>query len=183
MKTLKYIIILISYLSLSASSCKKDKTGIDALPPATQEGRNTFGCLVNGEVLLPKVKGLGVGQPVLRGSYYYQNFNEKVGYYLTISATDNNSTLKSIIINTDSLKIEQNKTYMFENFGMKGLSYARYTVSLDTYYTNTDNSGELKITRLDESKKIISGTFWFDAVNEVGEKVEVREGRFDMSYR
>ena len=37
-------------------------------------------------------------------------------------------------------------------------------------------------TRLDEVKQIVSGTFWFDAVNDKGEKVEVREGRFDMIF-
>ena len=29
---------------------------------------------------------------------------------------------------------------------------------------------------------IQSGTFWFDAVNEKGKKVEIREGRFDMHF-
>jgi hypothetical protein len=44
------------------------------------------------------------------------------------------------------------------------------------------NVGELKITKIDVSKSIVSGTFWFDAVNSKGEKVEIREGRFDWNY-
>jgi hypothetical protein len=28
----------------------------------------------------------------------------------------------------------------------------------------------------------VAGTFWFDAVNDRGEKVEVRQGRFDMLF-
>lgn len=43
-------------------------------------------------------------------------------------------------------------------------------------------AGELTITHLDEERQIVSGTFWFDAVNKQGEKVQVREGRFDMRY-
>lgn len=35
-------------LTLGASSCKKD-TPEAALPPATHEGKNTGGCLINGE--------------------------------------------------------------------------------------------------------------------------------------
>jgi hypothetical protein len=27
---------------------------------------------------------------------------------------------------------------------------------------------------------ILSGTFWFDAVNDIDEKVEIRDGRFDL---
>ncbi|KHJ39502.1 hypothetical protein PBAC_00090 [Pedobacter glucosidilyticus] len=184
MKTLKYIIILIGYLSLSASSCKKDKTGIDALPAATQEGKNTFGCLVNGEVFIPQVRGLGLGQVPLSCYYSYENTNSRKGYYLSISATDSkNSPLRGVDIDTDSLKIEQSKIYKLEKAGAKGIASAEYVASLDRYYTSSVASGKLKITKLDESKKIISGTFCFDAVNETGEKVEVREGRFDLKYR
>ena len=50
------------------------------------------------------------------------------------------------------------------------------------FYTNTFNTGELHITRLDLQNSIISGTFWFDAKNGAGELVEIREGRFDWNY-
>ncbi len=42
-------------------------------------------------------------------------------------------------------------------------------------------NGELKITKLNTQQRIISGTFWFDAILS-GEKIEIREGRFDMRY-
>jgi len=35
---------------------------------------------------------------------------------------------------------------------------------------------------LDVENNIVSGTFWFDAVNDPREIVEVREGRFDMRF-
>lgn len=50
------------------------------------------------------------------------------------------------------------------------------------YNTTQIHTGELKITKFDVSNSIISGTFWFDAVNEEGETVEIREGRFDMKF-
>ncbi len=50
------------------------------------------------------------------------------------------------------------------------------------YFTDNNNFGELTISKLDTQQKIISGTFWYDAVNAVGDKVEVRDGRFDMRY-
>ena len=38
------------------------------------------------------------------------------------------------------------------------------------------------ITKLNIQQRIVSGTFWYDAINSDGEKVEVRDGRFDMRY-
>ncbi len=48
--------------------------------------------------------------------------------------------------------------------------------------TNLIYTGELTIKRNDLSNSIISGTFWFNAINEEGEIVEIREGRFDCNY-
>jgi len=40
----------------------------------------------------------------------------------------------------------------------------------------------LIITHHDFDNAVLSGTFWFDAINSEGEIVEVREGRFDVKY-
>lgn len=40
----------------------------------------------------------------------------------------------------------------------------------ESYETNEDYTGELHITKLDKEKNIISGTFWFDAINEQSKK-------------
>ncbi len=40
----------------------------------------------------------------------------------------------------------------------------------------------MSITKLDFENHIVSGTFWFDAINEDGKLVEIREGRFDMNF-
>jgi flagellar basal body rod protein FlgG len=50
------------------------------------------------------------------------------------------------------------------------------------YKTTSTITGELKITNHNFDKAILSGTFWFDAINSKGEKIQVREGRFDMEY-
>ena len=49
--------------------------------------------------------------------------------------------------------------------------------------TNSIQTGNLTITKLDQTNQIVSGTFWFDVEHPIsGEIVEVREGRFDMQY-
>ena len=70
MKNLKLFTLIIMAI-FALNSCKKEKTGIDALPPATQEGNDTFGCLVNGEAFTPK--GSSFGGPILSSYYQYLN--------------------------------------------------------------------------------------------------------------
>jgi hypothetical protein len=55
-----------------------------------------------------------------------------------------------------------------------------YTGNTIIYSTNNKYSGEVEFTKYENG--IVSGTFWFDAVNDTGEVVEIREGRFDMKY-
>ena len=71
----------------------------------------------------------------------------------------------------------------------KGKASARYsnyqtqpTMNYDDYSTTSIISGELWLKKLDTINQIVSGTFWFDAINANGGKVEIRQGRFDMRY-
>ncbi|KHJ39512.1 hypothetical protein PBAC_00190 [Pedobacter glucosidilyticus] len=180
MKTLKYIIILISYLSLSASSCKKDKTGIDALPVATQEGKNTFGCLVNGEVFIARTRGL-FGPPYFACEYGFNSVTNSLRFLL--KGTDSiREPFSSITISSTGISLISGTKLNLREL-KDGNASARYSETLiDEFNTTSISKGEITITKLDESKRILSGTFWFDAVNETGEKVEVREGRFDMKF-
>jgi len=62
MKT-KLPLYLALLLLTQCSKCKDDPTPADpaaGLPPATQTGANTFGCLINGQAYTPKGRvGLG----------------------------------------------------------------------------------------------------------------------------
>ena len=53
---------------------------------------------------------------------------------------------------------------------------------IDTFSTNEEYKGQLLILALDETRRIISGTFSFTAINDQGETVEITDGRFDMRY-
>ena len=53
----------------------------------------------------------------------------------------------------------------------------------ESSFTNQEYTGELIITKLDFNNQIVSGTFWFDLENPfTGERVEIREGRFDTLF-
>jgi hypothetical protein len=166
--------------------CKKDETGIEALPPTTQEGKNTFGCLVNGEAFTPK--GSNLGGPVLSSYYQYLNSPTAQGYFFNVSADmEEDNISKSISIGANNVIIKQGSKYQLKNYPNVDEVYARLIIisnsgSINQYETINIYKGELLISKFDETKQIVSGTFWFDAVNKNGEKVEVREGRFDVKY-
>ena len=159
------LLLMLSLLFLSTISCKDgDDTStnpIDQLPPATQTGENTFGCLLDGESFIPS----GGTNPL---DCVYQFVNG--GYYFGLQGNKRNENNNRILlgISTNNLEIEENKTY-----ALAGLFR----------YTSTEHLGEVTITKLDTVNQIVSGTFWFDIAHPVtGEIVEIREGRFDMPY-
>ena len=182
--------ILLTLLVVAFNACNNDDVPADPvskLPPATQTGENTIGCLVNGEALLPK--GSPLAGPVKNA--FYQLIDGEYFFGLSFS-NKNGEVLKSLRIGTLFSKLSKNQTIVLDkNFGDDGDyiggggEYGASTSVLEGtigYVTTSTVNGELAITHLDETKQIISGTFWFDAINNDGDIVEIREGRFDMPY-
>lgn len=184
---MKYFLLILSLATLLSChrSSDEDSSSQNQLPEATQTGANTAGCLVNGKIILPRGQKPQSG-PILAAQYQYLDG----GYHFGLSINDISGALKGINIASDNITFEEGKKYTLSQKMNNNLinAYGSYTFSelnspyLIYYYTTQLQTGELKITHLDTTKFIISGTFWFDAVNENGEKVEVREGRFDVHY-
>lgn len=187
---MKKILLIYCFLSFVLLSCKSDDDNsvnpVDQLPPATQTGANKAGCLVNGEVFLPKGGGLG-------GNYncYYQFVDG--GYHFNMNFSDHTGAgTKGILIGTNNAIIEEGVTYSLNTITYGngeggrggGYSHLNFSENIEKYYTTTPEvTGEMKITKLDFENNIVSGTFWFDAQElETGEIVEIREGRFDMRF-
>ncbi|SNR40926.1 DUF6252 family protein [Flavobacterium sp. ov086] len=165
-------------------SCDKDGSILndkDKLPAQTHTGANTVGCLVNGKVFLPHGKSGNTGV-----NCFYQI--EQGQHYFSLNFADySNSKGELVALQTTKIDITEGAVYKLDKtfttepdfIGAAGIYEPDFN---NSFYTNTIQTGELKITHLDLSKSIISGTFWFNAVNSKGEKVEIKEGRFDWSY-
>lgn len=187
---MKNLLFLFLILQLTLFSCSKDdnksQKPIDQLPPATQTGANTAGCLVNGEAFLPK--GTSLGGPIL-SCFYQQN---QYGYHLGLSIVNKTFDIDKVInVAANPSQLVENTTYSLIDIKDNSVSYisnfGEYTIysnvsSPISFETTNTVTGELKITKLDTQQRIISGTFWYDAINTNNEKVQVREGRFDMHY-
>src|SRR5690606_2792432 len=185
-------LLLLSSLFLFAC-CKSDDNmptpdpnipEVEKLPPATQTGANTVGCLVNDMAFLPSGSLTGSSNPYC--GYYYDSF------VLVFSIVKNKENItgngtESVAIYIDETILEEGIIYLL-HYNETG-RYAAFdiigglgTIPDESYETNNEYTGELHITKLDKHNNIISGTFWFDAVDEQGEVVEIREGRFDMVF-
>ena len=167
-------------LCLILSACDREAPQpVDQLPPATQEGANTFGCLVDGELWLPESDSW---LDVPWTASYSNGLS-----YLIFSATNETS----------------NSGFRFSfpsDFGTSGLIRAEGTYELihvsnqkyiyfrqgNTFYRpDSTHNGVLTITRLDTLEgRFVSGTFYFDAVNENDSTdiVQITDGRFDLKF-
>ncbi len=101
--------------------------------------------------------------------------------------------MSNVGIRLDSVKLQQGNIYNLKSGqdsmglalpGKKSSSYISVpSCSQFIIYNTTDSvTGQITITFLDQVNQIVSGTFWFDALNKPGDTVHVRNGRFDMHF-
>lgn len=183
---MKNMLLFLLASLLLGSSCKKQRTvnPVDQLPPATQTGANTFGCLVNGQAFKPGGAQLSGGS--LQCNYQLVNG----GYYFVLVGRYRNNTNGSgsiVGLYSDSLKMEEGTKQVLKSRtnNNASASYSTYTSTsaYDQFETNgTSYTGELWIKKLDTIKQIASGTFWFTAANGKGDTVKITDGRFDVHY-
>jgi hypothetical protein len=181
-KTLSSTIYLLVTLCLSLSllTCKQT----DVLPQATQEGKNTFGCLIDGKPYIPNGGGSFSGiKPIYGGFlvlsskpyklgiyvYTYEKSGQKIEIYL------NDYLLGKHILNSNTSTIPAS---------VDPQDYASYTSVLgDKYITSSKYTGQITIIKADTAIGIVSGTFDFEAVTSIGQTVTVTKGRFDVNAR
>lgn len=179
---MKKILILLLLFGILGACKNKTNTPplapIDQLPPATQEGANTAGCLLNGEPFIAEKRNN------IPFSLNYINGED----FALLIGNNSKNRLNDILISIHKTQLEVGKTYALnETFGGNSKT-GEYEINTGVpfnsnyYSTNPDITGEVTITAHNFNEAYLSGTFWFDAVNSEGTVVQFREGRFDMDY-
>ena len=171
-------LLLLALCSIFAA-CKKDrppKTELEKLPPATQTGANTFGCLLNGQVWIPK-DNYGQATFKLDVDPTYGN-----GVF-AISAVryDGNGNGVFFGFSFGSIASTTGGTY---NLSQQNVNFSISDIKLlCSYDSNTPGiykTGSFTITRYDLTNRIFSGTFDFAVYNQgCGDTLHFTNGRFD----
>jgi hypothetical protein len=161
--------------------CKKDKyTPPNVLPPVTQEGKNTFGCKVNGEIWVPYYEcpafrlncselNASAGNSLSNGFFrlnidagrWFGNTNTRLSIatypYQTLSSTGDKS---------DSVEV-----YFYGD---------NYKIYSDEYYPGSIKRFE--VTNFDTTNKVVSGIFEFTLYKSREDSIRITEGRFDLKF-
>jgi hypothetical protein len=179
-------ILTIFIVTLLFTACKKEPG--DNLPQLTFEGKNTFGCKIDGVSWTPKgIYGWTfIDYPTSGG--YFAEYNKPL-VHVWIKTNDPGGHIDLYIKNYDSYnylkpgKYVLNKNTSSRPFGY-GIyhSYGMYWVNDKEYITDSLHTGWIELIKSDSVNKIVSGRFEFDAYNATNGKIyKITEGTFDYN--
>ena len=177
----KQAAILLLAALLGLSQCKKKDADPDPpasplsqLPPETQTGQRTFGCLVNGQAWTPA--GNPLGGPLLSCSYMSSRLAIVVNR-VTIVNGSNHFQRISLVLD----KVSQQGNYVLNDSSSQFARFENDDTACDITTTPTQ-IGTLELTKLDPVARIVSGRFSFTLETPGCGKVVVSDGRFDCPF-
>ena len=171
--------------ALCCFACEKEDNAW-GLPPATQNGANTFGCLIDGKPWVASIAP-NIFTPTLRpldmtydetgtGKFYNNNWNmaanlvdDSINHSIVLSARKFD---KPIILNSIQHKLRVSMFFFDEQ-----------QQSMQAYELDTLAPFKIRITNLDTLNNICSGTFEFTATaRDKKDTIHITQGRFDKKY-
>ena len=191
------ILLFLTILSLMACSSDDTTTPQQKLPSATTTGANTFGCIIDGKILLPRSGNTSQINP-LSGADLTRGFAEFDFDYYELEIIDHKSNPRAgLFFHMHNAPANGIGTYIIdESNGMKGIDgYAHNYIYCNVFssktnsyqkYVSFQNSGNFTISRLTPSTgsgTIISGTFNCTVrnINDPTDEIEITDGRFDIN--
>ncbi len=196
MKNLITMLLLI--ILIGCSSDDSNSNPESQLPPITQTGENTFGCLIDGKLFIPR-DGAGTLGGSDKGFMFWGDPTDNLQYNeIEINDYKSERTAK-LLIHIQNLHQIGVGTYTINlSNGMSNIdgynhNYMHCRIFNDEtnnyqYYRSFENSGELKITKYqvtnqESQNKIVSGTFSCRLKNSSNPNdiIEVTLGRFDIN--
>lgn len=173
--------LLILFVVGSLAACKQP---IDFLPPATQTGQNTVGCLINGQPYIPDgAPGSFSGpHPVFGG--LSSNYSG-LGLGIRIQAFSKNYRYLDLYTSDHILGLHLLNTGDYKNNTVIGRRHYGEYISDEGGYqiTSSKYTGWINLTKVDTVSGIVSGTFEFTGADSSGRTVSITNGRFDVNPR
>lgn len=182
--TITYSVLIL--ICLCTISCKKthnnatDPNNIPGLPPATQIGANTFGCLVNG---VPWVPAGSNGTPNLSIDYD-PGFNNGIFTISAMRVISPSQTTSIGIGIRDSLNFFSSpKLLSLSSNSLFGVYYNDFVNCTYGYFdTAIIREGQILIAVLNRTSRIIAGTFEAMLIKPSCDTIRITNGRFDFKF-
>ena len=173
MKLLLSILSLILVLELSSCDIfkktdPKPLTELQKLPAATQTGKNTMGCLINGTAFVPSTSVDVV-------AVYQQGILQMSGH------TYGPSRGIEIVIYEKNYGPLTTISYPLNKYP-DSWSQITYQTGTTSTCDTTAFVGNVILTNIDRVNYIVSGTFEFTSVPKGCDTLKVIDGRFDIKY-
>ncbi|MDA9316535.1 hypothetical protein N9Q58_01325 [Polaribacter sp.] len=193
---MKTTMVTFYVLIATLTGCSEDTTFTPTLPPITQTGANTFGCYIDGNLLVPR-DGEGTFNLASHGVDYlasgdYPNYNSHA--IIAHNYKENAGLIQIQIIDLYELgeyihqiKDSNCQDWVGGNPNLNVNLHCRWKdpqTGENKYYCSIENTGTLQITRFDLPNRIVSGTFSCSAVNrdDPNDIIEITQGRFDFNW-
>ena len=185
-----FIILLLLFVGGSGASC----TLVDALkpvptalPPETQTGANTFGCLVDGKLLVPYSDNSNIEPLITELQSPYGGLLRIGGLFLK----ENNTKFACGFIiqkhkKEGTYRLYYNLQEQINNNGINPNDWANCIVENEVYDIKKSQSNfTVEITKFDQKNYIVSGRFYGTLYHEKDStrKVEITQGRFDVKFQ
>ncbi len=177
-KKLIFLLSILTFISCDVASVDIDDENY------VFDGRGGIKCKVDGKLIKPDASLNGTG---LAADIDFVPYNENTLSIRFLNGGESpnfiSQAVRIEVINIVAESVQVGDIYQLEseidsNFGKYGISPATNY----NYSTDNQNIGELRIVFHDLENRILGGTFEFNAVNENGDVVEIRDGEFDMKY-
>lgn len=186
---MKKLVSILALFFLVTCSQRDEPQESDTLPAITQTGANTAGVIVDGMVIIPKdgintaYGGPGTirGLDVTLGSNFVES-NGKSNFSLKIRNVPNK---ESFNFSMDFGVLDRTGDYFTEDApSWPKMEVQKKVNGVSTInYQSRKNSCKLTITKLDFTTGIISGVFSGEIFDENNNKIEFKEGRFDLRIK
>lgn len=171
------LLTIILFTTISCSSCKKNITDPNGLPAATQSGTKTLGFLLNGQPWTPQGY-TGNANLSLDIDFGFRNGIFDIAAERTVGNNTEQFTIGTDSLNFFTIPVTLN----ISSNSLTGISFSKDTC----YYLNKNlgviSTGNLTITKLDKTNRIISGTFNAILYKSGCDTIKITDGRFDMPY-
>jgi hypothetical protein len=189
-------IVIWALLPILQSSCNTSDEGLTpSLPAITMTGENTFGCYIDGTLLIPR-SGSGTTSGPDPGLVYSAGPGPTKFTYNEINVQDFKSGTGGLMdIHLVDLETNGDGTFPIDESNCEKGIYANISFNIRCrlwdqateqfkWFCSVENGGVFTITRYDFENRIIAGTFHCQAVNrdDANDSIEITDGRFDINW-